>query len=167
MIEKVRNTPLTFREQADTTEGVALGVHAVNPANGEKIPCFVAPYVLMEYGTGAIMAVPAHDDRDFAFARAHDLPVRAVIQPEGEALDPDAMTEAYPGEGVMVNSGPFDGAADPRVHREGRRLAPRGGARRAGHHVPAARLVAEPPAVLGRADPHRALRDVRGGGGSR
>ena len=59
-----------------------LGVHAVNPVNGERIPCFAAPYVLMGYGTGAIMAVPAHDQRDFAFARAHDLPVRVVIQPE-------------------------------------------------------------------------------------
>ncbi len=113
LVEKVRNTPLTFREQADTKEGVALGVHAVNPVNGERVPCFVAPYVLMEYGTGAIMAVPAHDERDFAFARAHGLPIRPVIQPEGEALDPDAMTEAYPGEGVMVNSGPFDGEATP------------------------------------------------------
>ena len=113
LVQKVRNTPLTFREQADTTEGVALGVHAVNPVNGERIPCFVAPYVLMEYGTGAIMAVPAHDERDFAFARAHGLPIRPVIQSEGETLDPDAMTEAYPGEGVMVNSGPFDGERTP------------------------------------------------------
>ena len=113
LIEKVRNTPLTYREEADTKEGVALGVHAVNPVNGERIPCFVAPYVLMEYGTGAIMAVPAHDERDFAFARAHDLPVRVVIQPEGETLDPDAMTDAYPGEGVMVHSGPFDGEPTP------------------------------------------------------
>ena len=85
----------------------------MNPVNGERIPCFVAPYVLMEYGTGAIMAVPAHDERDFAFARAHGLPIRVVIQPEGETLDPDAMTEAYPGEGVMVNSGPFDGEPTP------------------------------------------------------
>jgi leucyl-tRNA synthetase len=113
LVEKVRNTPLTFREQADTTEGVALGVHAVNPVNGERVPCFVAPYVLMEYGTGAIMAVPAHDERDFAFARSHGLPIRPVIQSEGEPLDPDAMAEAYPGEGVMVNSGPFDGEATP------------------------------------------------------
>ncbi len=113
LVEKVRNTPLTFREQADTTEGVALGVHAVNPVNGERIPCFVAPYVLMEYGTGAIMAVPAHDERDFAFARAHGLPIRPVIRSEGETLDPDAMTEAYPGEGVMVNSGPFDDEPTP------------------------------------------------------
>jgi leucyl-tRNA synthetase len=114
LIDKVRATPLTQREEADTTEGVALGVHAVNPVNGERVPCFVAPYVLMEYGTGAIMAVPAHDERDFAFARAHGVPIRVVIQPEGgEPLDPETMTEAYTGEGVMVRSGPFDGQRTP------------------------------------------------------
>jgi leucyl-tRNA synthetase len=114
LLERVRATPLTVREEADTKEGVALGVHAVNPVNGEKVPCFVAPYVLMEYGTGAIMAVPAHDERDFAFARQHGLPVRVVIQPQDEpSLDGDTMPEAYPGEGVMVGSGPFDGEFTP------------------------------------------------------
>ena len=89
-------------------------MHAVNPVNGEKVPVYAAPYVLMEYGTGAIMAVPAHDERDFAFARQHGLPVRVVIQPEGsEPIDPDAMTEALPHEGVMVDSGPFDGEPSP------------------------------------------------------
>jgi len=114
LLERARATPLTAREEADTKEGVPLGVFAVNPVNGEKVPCYVAPYVLMEYGTGAIMAVPAHDERDFAFAREHDLPVRVVIQPEGEApLDGDTMPEAYAGEGVMVSSGPFDGQRTP------------------------------------------------------
>ncbi|HEU4526884.1 MAG TPA: leucine--tRNA ligase [Actinomycetota bacterium] len=114
LLERVRSTPLAQREEADTKEGVALGVHAVNPVNGERVPCFVAPYVLMEYGTGAIMAVPAHDQRDFDFARQHGVPVRVVIQPEGEApLDGDAMPEAYAGEGLMVNSAPFDGERTP------------------------------------------------------
>ncbi|HEU4356723.1 MAG TPA: leucine--tRNA ligase [Actinomycetota bacterium] len=114
LLESVRSTPLTQREEADTKEGVVLGVHAVNPVNGERVPCFVAPYVLMEYGTGAIMAVPAHDQRDFDFARQHGVPIRVVIQPEGEApLDPDAMSEAYAGEGLMVNSDPFDGERTP------------------------------------------------------
>jgi leucyl-tRNA synthetase len=114
LIERARAASLISREEADTKDGVFLGVHAVNPVNGEEIPCFAAPYVLMEYGTGAIMAVPAHDERDFAFARQHDVPVRVVIQPdEGETMDGASMAEAYPGEGVMVNSGPFDGRPTP------------------------------------------------------
>jgi leucyl-tRNA synthetase len=113
LVERVASTSLVEREAADTKDGVFLGVHAVNPVNGERVPCYAAPYVLIGYGTGAIMAVPAHDQRDFEFARAHDLPVRVVIQPEGEVLDGDAMTEAYAGEGVMVNSGPFDGRPTP------------------------------------------------------
>jgi leucyl-tRNA synthetase len=114
LVEKVRSTPLNFREEADTREGLALGTHAINPVNGERIACFVAPYVLMEYGTGAIMAVPAHDQRDFEFARAHGLEIRVVVQPEeGRALDPATMQEAYPAQGEMVNSGPFDRQPTP------------------------------------------------------
>jgi leucyl-tRNA synthetase len=113
LVDRVRSTAVAVREAGATTEGEPLGVHAVNPVNGERVPCFVAPYVLMEYGTGAIMAVPAHDQRDFEFARAHDLPVRVVIRPEGEERDADTMTEAYDHEGVMVNSGPFDGERPP------------------------------------------------------
>jgi leucyl-tRNA synthetase len=90
-------------------KGLFLGRYATNPVNGESIPIWVAEYVLMEYGTGAIMAVPAHDQRDFEFARQHNLEVRVVIRPEGSALDSDRMDEAYPHEGVMVNSGEFDG----------------------------------------------------------
>jgi leucyl-tRNA synthetase len=113
MLEALRTMPLVTREQADSREGIRLGVHAVNPVNGEKVPVFVAPYVLMEYGTGAVMGVPAHDQRDFEFARAHDVPIRVVVQPEGEQRDPDAMTQAYDHDGVMVNSGPFDGVRSP------------------------------------------------------
>ncbi|MGH2735989.1 MAG: leucine--tRNA ligase [Actinomycetota bacterium] len=90
-------------------KGLFLEKYATNPVNGERIPIWVADYVLMDYGTGAIMAVPAHDQRDLEFARANDLPIRVVIQPEGQSLDPDAMTEAWAHEGVMVNSGGFDG----------------------------------------------------------
>ena len=113
MLEAVRATPLANREQAESREGIRVGVHAVNPVNGEKVPVFVAPYVLMEYGTGAVMGVPAHDQRDFEFARAHDVPIRVVVQPEGEQRDAATMTEAYDHEGVMVNSGPFDGVRSP------------------------------------------------------
>ncbi|HTQ67488.1 MAG TPA: leucine--tRNA ligase [Solirubrobacteraceae bacterium] len=96
------------RAERDKT-GVPLGRMVVNPVNGERIPMFVADYVLMEYGTGAIMAVPAHDERDYEFAVAFGLPVRRVIAP---ADDPGAGDEGLPltGDGVIVNSHPdFDG----------------------------------------------------------
>ncbi|MCS6993246.1 MAG: leucine--tRNA ligase [Anaerolineales bacterium] len=99
------------REAADKEKtGVFTGGYAINPVNGARIPVWIADYVLMTYGTGAIMAVPAHDERDFAFARKYNLPVIPVIQPENQVpLDGETMTEAYTGGGVMVNSGPFDG----------------------------------------------------------
>ena len=92
--------------------GVFSGAYAINPVNGERIPIWVADYVLITYGTGAIMAVPAHDQRDFEFARAFDLPVRVVIQPDGmdSPLRDADMNEAYDGPGVMVNSDSMDGS---------------------------------------------------------
>ena len=90
-------------EQREKT-GVPLGHTVTNPVNGEEIPVFVADYVLMEYGTGAIMAVPAHDQRDHDFARRFGLPIREVVQ-GGE----DVQAEAYAGDGAMTNSGRFDG----------------------------------------------------------
>jgi leucyl-tRNA synthetase len=87
--------------------GVFLGVHAINPVNGERIPVWAADYVLPDYGTGAIMAVPAHDQRDLDFARAFDLPVRIVVQTD--QADPAETGVATPGEGTLVNSGPLDG----------------------------------------------------------
>ena len=89
--------------------GVWTGSYALNPVNGAKVPVWIADYVLMGYGTGAIMAVPAHDQRDFEFARQFGLPVVVVVQPEGETLDGDTMAKAWPGDGVMVQSGPLDG----------------------------------------------------------
>jgi leucyl-tRNA synthetase len=137
LVDRLQATPLTNREQAESREGVNLGVHAVNPVSGEKVPCFVAPYVLMEYGTGAIMGVPAHDQRDFEFARGHDLPVRVVIAPEGADLDPETMSEAWPHEGVMVSSGPFDGTPSPEsIERVTRWLEEQG----KGHHAVTFRL---------------------------
>lgn len=92
--------------------GVFTGAYAVNPVNDERIPIWIADYVMITYGTGAIMAVPAHDQRDFEFARAHDLPIRVVIQPAGmtEPLREVDMTEAYDGPGAMVNSAAMDGS---------------------------------------------------------
>jgi len=92
-------------------EGVFTGRYATNPFTGEKIPIWAGNFVLTGYGTGAIMSVPAHDERDFEFARKYDLEVRPVIQPEGEKLDGKTMKEAWVGEGRVVNSGEFDGLA--------------------------------------------------------
>jgi leucyl-tRNA synthetase len=92
-------------------KGMGLGRHAINPVNDEHIPIWVADYVLMDYGTGAIMAVPAHDERDFDFARTYDLPVRVVIQPPDGNLDGATMTAPYVGPGTMVTSGTFDGTS--------------------------------------------------------
>jgi leucyl-tRNA synthetase len=90
-------------------EGIDTGLKVINPVNGEKVPLYAADYVLMEYGTGAIMAVPAHDQRDFDFAQRHHLPIKVVIQPSDQELNPAAMTAAYVGDGVMVNSSRFNG----------------------------------------------------------
>jgi len=89
--------------------GVPLGRSVVNPVNGESIPMFVADYVLMEYGTGAIMAVPGHDSRDYEFAQKFGLPVKRVIEGEDPELARDEQGLPYPGDGEMVDSGRFDG----------------------------------------------------------
>jgi len=99
-------------------DGIRLGVDAVNPANGERIAVWIADYVLLEYGTGAIMAVPAHDQRDLEFARANGLPVRVVIQPPGEPLDAETMPAASTDPGVQVNSGRFDGLPSEKAKDE-------------------------------------------------
>jgi len=92
--------------------GVFTGAYAVNPVNNERIPVWLSDYVLMTYGTGAIMAVPAHDQRDFAFATRFELPIREVISsPEAEKDDQDRLISAFEGEGVMVNSGEFNGVS--------------------------------------------------------
>ena len=97
-------------DEATEKEGVFTGKYAINPLTEEPIPIWVANFVLMEYGTGAIMAVPTHDQRDFEFARKYEIPLRVVIQPPDEApLSAETMTAAYVDDGVLVNSGPFDG----------------------------------------------------------
>jgi len=90
-------------------DGVDTGLHVRNPYNGDEVPLFVADYVLAGYGSGAVMAVPAHDQRDFEFARKYDIPIRVVINPPTEVLSFDNMTQAYVEPGVMVNSEKFDG----------------------------------------------------------
>ena len=101
----------SYVRAADFTvkEGVFTGRYCLNPVTEEEIPIYVANFVLFDYGTGAIMAVPTHDQRDFEFAKKYDLRLRVVIQPPGEELSEETMREAYEGEGVLVNSGPFNG----------------------------------------------------------
>jgi len=107
-LEQVRKLTDIERQSTDREKtGVFLGVHAVNPVNGERIPVWAADYVLPDYGTGAIMAVPAHDQRDLDFARKFGLPVRVVVATDQP--DPAETGVATPGDGVLVNSGPLDG----------------------------------------------------------
>jgi leucyl-tRNA synthetase len=108
--DKVKAQAAIERGAADVEKvGVWTGRHVLNPVNGERVQLWVANYVLMEYGTGAVMAVPAHDQRDFEFAREYGLPIRVVIDRPGDPLSVDAMGEAYVEDGVQVNSGEFDG----------------------------------------------------------
>jgi len=102
-IEKQRQKP----EDETEKEGVFTGGYCLNPFTGERLPVYVANFVLMEYGTGAVMAVPAHDQRDFEFARKYGIEIKVVIQPEGESLAPAIMTEAHEGPGALVASGDF------------------------------------------------------------
>ncbi len=107
-----RQKMVSAAERADDAtkkEGVFTGFHVKNPYNGALAPLWVTNYVLMEYGTGAVMAVPAHDQRDFEFAKTYDLPVKVVIQNPDAPLCAGTMTQAFIEDGVMTDSGPFNG----------------------------------------------------------
>jgi leucyl-tRNA synthetase len=95
-------------DEEQEKKGVFTGRFCINPFNGQSIPVYVANFVLAEYGTGAVMAVPAHDQRDFEFARKYNLPITPVVIPEGETLDPEAMEEASTTPGTLINSGQFN-----------------------------------------------------------
>ena len=114
-VQKVKKQDTIAR--ACEKEGVFTGAYAVNPLTGESIPVWTANFVLMGYGTGAIMSVPAHDQRDLDFARQYHLPVRVVIQPKTGELDADTMVEAFTADGTMVDSGPFDGLVGQEARR--------------------------------------------------
>jgi leucyl-tRNA synthetase len=121
--------PLEFRVKAQAfrsqdrdvrmagKEGFDTGRLAINPFTGRPVPIWVANFVLGEYGTGAVMGVPGHDERDFEFASAYGLPITVVVQPTGTSVPPAALTEAYVGEGSLVNSGEYDGLPWPEAIR--------------------------------------------------
>lgn len=109
-IEKVREQNIAARADAEVgKEGIFTGRYVINPVNNRRIPLWIANYVLMEYGTGAVMAVPAHDQRDFEFAKQYNLPIEVVIDNPKEPLNAQAMSEAYVDDGIMVNSAQFNG----------------------------------------------------------
>jgi len=109
-IEKTRNMDRLDR-QSETLEkeGVFTGAYCINPFTGDRVPVWLGNFVLAEYGTGAVMAVPAHDQRDFEFAKKYGIGIKVVVSPEGTELDPAQMTEAYTEPGFLVNSGEFTG----------------------------------------------------------
>ncbi|BCD62745.1 leucyl-tRNA synthetase [Nitratiruptor sp. YY08-26] len=106
-IEAMQNQSARMRQQAEK-EGLFLGLYALHPLRGQKIPVWVANFVLTEYGSGAVMAVPAHDERDFAFAKKYNLPIKYVIKPKEGVLD---TSKAYPEPGILFDSGEFSGLA--------------------------------------------------------
>ena len=114
-VQKVKKQDTIAR--ASEKEGVFTGAYAVNPLTRESIPVWTANFVLMGYGTGAIMSVPAHDQRDLDFARQYHLPVRVVIEPETRSLDADTMVEAFTADGTMVHSDNFDGLVGQEARR--------------------------------------------------
>jgi leucyl-tRNA synthetase len=116
--EAARKSDLERTELAKKKTGVFTGAYAINPVNQEKIPIWIADYVLATYGTGAIMAVPAHDERDFEFAKQFELPIRTVVRPPEDWLKQtgstlDKLTEPFVGDGAAVNSGEFSGLSTP------------------------------------------------------
>jgi len=105
LTEKQQQSP----EDEQVKKGIFTGRYCINPFNGDKVPVYIANFVLMEYGTGAVMAVPAHDERDFEFARTYQLPITPVVLPEGVELDPATMENASTVPGILTRSGRFDG----------------------------------------------------------
>ncbi|MCK5551826.1 MAG: leucine--tRNA ligase, partial [Deltaproteobacteria bacterium] len=109
-VERVKRASISGRTAEDTEkEGVFTGAYCLNPMTGARMPIYSANFVLMEYGTGAVMAVPAHDQRDFEFAKRYELPIIVVIQPPDNPLSEETMTEAYVDEGTVVKSDQFNG----------------------------------------------------------
>ncbi len=119
-IDKTRRQDKRSRTSADyEKEGVFTGSYCRNPVTDERMPVFVANFVVMEYGTGAVMAVPAHDQRDFEFAKRYDLPIRVVVLPEGvDDLPAETLEEAFEEDGVLTGSDPFNGLGSAEARKK-------------------------------------------------
>ena len=115
-VEKVKKQDKLMRtSESYEKEGIFLEAYCENPLTGKKMPVYAANFVLADYGTGCVMAVPTHDQRDFEFAKKFNLPLIVVIQPKGHELDAEKMTEAYVEEGILVNSDQFNGMENTKV----------------------------------------------------
>jgi leucyl-tRNA synthetase len=157
-----RKTEIERQAEGREKTGVFLGAYAINPATGERIPIFTADYVLFGYGTGAIMAVPAHDQRDYEFAKKFGLPIKKVVERPGEPL-PEPLERAYEEPGVLVNSGPFDGLMSRGGQGADHPLAGGKGPGEGQGHLPPPGLAHQPPALLGHPHPHGPLPHLRRG----
>ena len=165
-VEAERAEKLSGRARMEPRKtGMFTGRYAVNPFSNEDMPIYLAPYVLMEYGTGAIMAVPAHDERDFEFAKRFELPIREVVRAEGrrQSRIPEA---AYPGKGTRRRQRSLHGAGERRRVRQDRRVGRRARRWKADDELPPAGLAGLAAEVLGDADPHGSLRALRRGSGT-
>ena len=149
------------RDGAIEKEGFDTGRTAINPFTGKDVPIWIANFVLAEYGTGAIMAVPAHDERDFEFARKYRLPIRIVVRSGETPATADALTTATTNYGTLVDSGAWDGQEAPAVITQMIADAEQRGIGKRRGSVPAEGLGHLPPALLGHADSGDPLRQGR------
>ena len=162
--EAAKKSDLDRTEGKEKT-GVFTGACAINPVNGQEIPIWIADYVLATYGTGAIMAVPAHDTRDFEFAETFDIPIVCIMEPDAKAAEAEGISvedvlagkACWTGDGRMINSAndevSLNGLPKGRSHRHHRRLARGEGDWHQGRELQVARLAVQPPALLGRTLP--------------
>ncbi len=129
VIEKIRleKRKITDHEAEQEKEGVDTGLKAINPFSGEELPVWVGNYVMMEYGAGAIMSVPAHDERDFEFAKKYNLPIRQVIRPHQSSQDSRCLEEAFTEYGILINSGEWTGKTSEEAIKEMTEYARRNG----------------------------------------
>ena len=167
-LDKVQH--MTDIERTSTTNektGEFIGRYAINPVNGKKVPIYISDYVLMDYGTGAIMAVPAHDQRDFEFAKKFGLDIIPVVDTDDPEIDVYNLKEAFAAEGNMINSEMFTGMNNKEAIVKIIDYLEERGNRQKVHQLPPSRLADFPAAVLGNSDSDDLLRFLRLGSGKR